>query len=97
MLACIRFKKSFPSFNFSYSLKISFIQLDINGNILFDSRKTNPIRIKIEKTIPSFKLGLKNIKIGERRKLYIHPNLAFGDFGKKPNELVIYDIEILSE
>jgi len=37
-----------------------------------------PKWIDLAETIPGFSLGLKGMKIGEIREIYIHPSLAYG-------------------
>lgn len=69
----------------------------IDGKIFDDSRQRgNPISIPIQGTIPGFKKGIAGMKEGEKRRLFIHPDLGYGTAGSlPPNSLLIFDIEIL--
>ena len=76
-----------------------FSEKDLDGDILFDTYKTNtPLRLKIAETILGFKSGVKGMKIGEKREIFVHPDFAYKKLGKtKPNQLIIYDITIIDE
>jgi peptidylprolyl isomerase len=53
-----------------------------------------PIQIDLEETVPGFEKGIRKMRIGEERRLYVHPDLAFG-LGKQsisPNRLIIFDV-----
>ena len=55
-----------------------------------------PITLPMEQTIPGFAKGLVGMKEGEKRTLYIHPELAYGVAGHlPPNSLLIFDVEIV--
>jgi peptidylprolyl isomerase len=60
------------------------------------SKETTPIQISLADTIPGFALGVQSMQPGERRKLYIHPDLAYGTYGGKlePNQLLIIEFEV---
>jgi peptidylprolyl isomerase len=57
--------------------------------------RVSPTSISIGDTIIGFSRGIEGMHIGERRKLFIHPELAYGTFGGKidPNQLLIIDVE----
>ena len=69
----------------------------IDGKIFDDSRQRGtPISIPIQGTIPGFRKGIAGMKEGEKRRLFIHPDLGYGTAGNlPPNSLLIFDIEIL--
>lgn len=83
----------------SSSPQILFSERDLDGEILFDGYKSNiPIKLKLDETIRGFKLGVSGMKVGERREIFIHPDLAYKKLGKtKPNQLLIYDVTIIEE
>ncbi len=70
----------------------------INGQI-FDStekRGNEPIPLSLKTTIPGFKMGVVGMKKGEKRRLFIHPELGYGDRGRlPPNSMLIFDVEIV--
>lgn len=55
-----------------------------------------PITIPLDQTIPGFSKGLLGMKEGEKRRLFIHPDLGYGTLGNlPPNALLVFDIEII--
>lgn len=53
-----------------------------------------PITIPLDQTIPGFSKGIVGMKEGEKRRLFVHPDLGYGTTGQlPPNELLIFDIE----
>lgn len=52
--------------------------------------------IELDSTVPGFSKGLIGMKEGEKRQLFIHPELAFGSSGfLPPNSLVSFEIEVV--
>lgn len=55
-----------------------------------------PITIPLDQTIPGFSKGIQGMKEGEKRRLFIHPDLGYGTMGHlPPNSLLIFDIEVV--
>lgn len=55
-----------------------------------------PITIPLDQTIPGFSKGMVGMKEGEKRRLFIHPDLGYGTLGNlPPNALLVFDIEII--
>lgn len=55
-----------------------------------------PITVPIDQTIPGFTKGIAGMKEGEKRRLFIHPELGYGRSGQlAPNSLLIFDIEVV--
>ena len=55
-----------------------------------------PITIPLDQTIPGFSKGIVGMKEGEKRRLFIHPDLGYGTLGNlPPNALLIFDIEVV--
>lgn len=55
-----------------------------------------PITIPLDQTIPGFSKGIAGMKEGEKRRLFVHPDLGYGTSGQlPPNELLIFDIEVV--
>ena len=55
-----------------------------------------PISINLRHTIPGFRQGVMGMKIGEKRRIFIHPELGYGTSGQLlPNSLLIFDIELM--
>lgn len=74
---------------------ISFKEKTLDGKILSDC--SSGIRIPLSETIPGFQKGLKGIRIGEKREIFIHPDLAYGEFPKpEPFSLIIIEVSLIS-
>lgn len=68
-----------------------------DGTVFGSSEEMGPITIQLDKTIPGFTKGLLGMKKGEKRRLFIHPDLAYGTRGDlPPNALLIFDVEVVS-
>ena len=67
----------------------------LDGTVFGGSLDGEPISLSIDQAIPGFK-GLNGMKIGEKRTLYIHPDLGYGTKGHlPPNSLLIFDVELI--
>ena len=57
------------------------------------------IKLGTSNVIKGWHEGITGMKVGERRKLTIPPNLAYGNLGKDgvnpPNSTLVFDIELL--
>lgn len=69
----------------------------IDGTVFASSLDAGePITLPIGQTIPGFSKGMVGMKEGEKRTLYIHPELAYGAGGHlPPNSLLIFEVEVL--
>jgi FKBP-type peptidyl-prolyl cis-trans isomerase FklB len=73
----------------------------IRGEV-FDSTWENgqPIEIPLNRVIPGWAEGLRMMREGGKAKLYIPPNLAYGERGAGgligPNSVLVFDVELLS-
>jgi len=66
----------------------------IDGTI-FGASKGEDLVI-LDETIPGFGKGLLGMKEGEKRTLYIHPDLAYGTSGQlPPNSLLVFEVELV--
>lgn len=79
------------------SPKIHYVGKYIDGTVFGSSRDTGgPITIPLDQTIPGFSQGLNGMKEGEKRQLYVHPDLGYGKTGHlPPNSLLIFEVEVL--
>lgn len=68
-----------------------------SGQVFGSSEEAGgPISINLSQTIPGFRQGLVGMKEGEKRKLFIHPELGYGTSGQlMPNALLIFDVEVV--
>lgn len=74
---------------------ISFREKTLSGKIL--SENTSGIRISLSEMIPGLRQALEGMKVGEKRELFIHPNLAYREFPKpEPYSLIVIEVSLIS-
>lgn len=76
--------------------KIQYTGKYLDGTVFGSSEDTGgPITIPLDQTIPGFSQGLVGMKEGEKRRLFVHPDLGYGKTGHlPPNSLLIFDVEV---
>jgi peptidylprolyl isomerase len=69
----------------------------IDGTVFGSSIESGePITLPLTQTIPGFNKGIVGMKEGEKRTLYVHPELGYGTTGHlPPNSLLIFEIEVV--
>lgn len=77
------------------SPKINYTGKYQDGTVFGTSEEMGgPITIPLDQTIPGFSKGITGMKEGEKRRLFVHPDLGYGTTGQlPPNELLIFEIE----
>lgn len=86
-----------PTVNEHSSPLIHYTGKFIDGSVFGSSEETGPISISLDRTIPGFSKGLVGMKQGEKRRLFIHPDLAYGTRGDlPPNAMLIFDVEVVN-
>ncbi len=66
----------------------------LNGTVFGASKEEELVRL--DETIPGFSKGLLGMKEGEKRTLFIHPDLGYGTHGYlPPNSLLTFEIEVV--
>jgi len=81
------------------TVKVNYTGTLINGTV-FDSseRAGKPVEFALNKVIAGWTEGLQKISKGGKIKLYVPPQLAYGDDGRPgipPGAVLIFDIELL--
>ncbi len=69
----------------------------IDGTV-FDQSGESPVEFELQRVIPGWTEGLQLMSPGDKYRLYIHPDLAYGAgaVGQiPPNSLLIFDIELI--
>jgi peptidylprolyl isomerase len=68
----------------------------LDGTTFGNSYETGePISINLHHTIPGFRQGVMGMKVGEKRRIFIHPDLGYGTSGQLlPNSLLVFEIEV---
>lgn len=68
----------------------------MDGTVFGSSLEDNPISLPLRQTISGFSLGIAGMQEGEKRTLYIHPELGYGTSGQLlPNSLLVFEVEVL--
>ena len=81
------------------SVKVNYTGRLINGTV-FDSSvdAKEPAVLQLNKVIPGWSEGLQKINTGGKIRLYIPPDLAYGDSGQgsiPPGATLIFDVDLL--
>lgn len=79
------------------SPQINYTGKYIDGTVFGSSEDAGgPITIPLDQTIPGFSKGLLGMKEGEKRRIFVHPDLGYGTTGHlQPNSLLIFDVEVI--
>lgn len=69
----------------------------LDGTVFGSSKDLDePITLPLDQTIAGFGKGLLGMKEGEKRTLFIHPDLGYGTMGQlPPNSLLIFEVELI--
>jgi FKBP-type peptidyl-prolyl cis-trans isomerase len=81
------------------TVKVHYTGKLLNGTT-FDSsvQRGEPVDIQLDQVIPGWAEGLQKINQGGKIRLYIPPDLAYGDSGQgaiPPGAVLVFDIELL--
>ena len=81
------------------TVKVNYTGTLIDGTV-FDSseRQGKPIEFALDKVIPGWTEGLQKIGKGGKIKLFVPPQLAYGDDGRPgipPGSVLVFDVELL--
>jgi peptidylprolyl isomerase len=79
------------------SPQIQYTGSYIDGTVFGSSQDAGgSITIPLDQTIPGFSKGLKGMKEGEVRKIFVHPDAGYGKTGHlPPNSLLIFEVELI--
>lgn len=79
--------------------KVYYVGKYANGTVFseIDRESQEPIEVDIKETIPGFQKGMNGMRVGEKRRIFIHPDFGYGSEGPlEPNSLLIFDIEVIA-
>ncbi len=77
-----------------FSPQIRYTGKYLDGSVFGASKEEETI--SLDEIIPGLKAGLIGMREGEKRTVYIHPDLAYGTNGYlPPNSLLTFDVEIV--
>lgn len=66
---------------------------------LFGEKKptSQSSRLSLDETLKGFSMGVEGMRLGEMRRLYIHPKLAYGELvGGSPQQIVVIEVEVIA-
>ncbi len=67
------------------------------GIEIADTYSGNPLRIHILESIAGFSKGVQGMRVSEKRRIYVHPNLAYKRGGLvPPNSVLIFEVTVIS-
>jgi peptidylprolyl isomerase len=73
---------------------IRYVGKHLDGSVFGSSKEEE--KISLDEVIPGLKAGLLGMKEGEKRTVYIHPDMAYGTNGYlPPNSLLTFEVEIV--
>ena len=83
------------------TVEIEYVGTLVDGTVFQDSNKANhgkPVSIPLDNVIPGFREGIELMQVGGHYKLFIPPELGYGERPNNkfpPNEALIFDIKLL--
>src|SRR5690606_12540493 len=70
----------------------------IDGTVFDSTQSSEPIEIAVQDTIPGWSEVLQKMKVGDKWRLTVPPELAYGEQGYgpvPPNATLVFEIELL--
>jgi peptidylprolyl isomerase len=69
----------------------------LDGTVFGSSDTTGGnVTMSLKNSIPGFRKAVVGMKVGEKRKIFIHPTLGYGTSGQLlPNSLLIFEVEVV--
>ena len=79
------------------SPQLKYVISTLNGGEVVNTRECpSPYQVPLTETISGFAKGVEGMRVGERRKIFIHPDFGYGKVGHvPPNSLLIVDVEVV--
>jgi peptidylprolyl isomerase len=77
--------------------QIKYVGKYLDGTVFGNSEEVGgPLTIPLSQTIQGFSRGLVGMKEGEKRRLFVHPDMGYGTMGQlPPNAMLIFDVEVV--
>jgi FKBP-type peptidyl-prolyl cis-trans isomerase len=80
------------------TVKVNYTGKLVNETVFDSSAQSGPVEFQLNKVIPGWTEGLQKINQGGKIRLYIPPDLGYGDRGEQgipPGATLIFDVELL--
>ena len=76
--------------------KIHYTGRYLDGTVFGTSLDGEAIDLPLDQSIPGFSRGIAGMREGEKRTLFVHPELGYGTTGHlQPNSLLIFEVEVM--
>lgn len=81
-------------------VKIHVIGKYLDGKVFDNTYERGPVTLPINQQVPGWREALTNMKEGSKWRIFLPPNLGWGEMGAPPtippNSTLIFEIELLS-
>lgn len=68
----------------------------LDGTVFGSSAEGDAVPIPLDQTISGFAKGIVGMKEGEKRRIFVHPDMGYGISGNlPPNSLLTFDVELV--
>lgn len=88
-----------PSPQAGTALRLHYRATLVDGTLFDDThRLANPLELQLNQLMPGLRQGVEKMKTGEKAKLYIPTDLAFGNEsrpGIPPGSVLVYELELV--
>lgn len=76
---------------------LNYVGRYLDGTVFGSSENTGgPVTVSLDQTVPGFSKGVEGMKEGEKRRIFVHPEIGYGTSGQLiPNAVLVFDVEIL--
>ncbi len=75
---------------------LRFVGRFIDGTIFTQTEDNKALPVPLDDMIPGFRLGVVGMQEGEKRRIFIHPDAAYGTTGNiAPNSLLLFEVEVV--
>lgn len=77
-------------------VRLHFTSMNTAEKVLQTTVDKSPVTLMLNEVIAGFAKGVRGMHIGEKRRLYIHPDLTYRKMGPQSlPDVLIYEVEIL--
>jgi peptidylprolyl isomerase len=66
----------------------------IDGTVFTEPANSQAVAVSLDEMIPGFQTGVIGMREGEKRRIFVHPDAAYGVTGDlAPNSLLLFEVE----
>lgn len=86
-----------PAVTLQSSPTIHYVESSPQGEVRSTRKQDQAIKVSLGDTLRGFALGVEGMRVGERRRIYVHPDLAYGKLVEgAPQELVTFEVHVIA-